>query len=501
MVLEEPKVLVGHGQVFTHPRDGLFLAGPLNVSGQPKEIELGVIGTTVGLELFRQFCGKVRGFIAPRLKERPGPGLQRQAWPGFKATFACDWPAEPVARVTISEEKLKSTIRAMFHHEAIHDVATLLETSITNYLTQNEFDPKVWFLIIPDDTYQYGRPETQPPKKERRIGKLTFNEVTGRQILRDGALLPGDFEIAQLFRYHPDLHNQLKARLLQGKSPIVQFMRERTLRNFLAEDGSSGSDPTEIAWNLCTSVFYKATGRPWQLHSIRPGVCYVGIVFKRDRTESDPENACCAAQMFLDSGDGVVFKGSDGPYFSPSTKEYHLTEDKAADLIRTVIASYKSNHEGMPPQELFIHGRTRFNESEFRGFQLGTGEKTNVVAVRIRSDRGLKLFRLGNYPVLRGTALFLSKRNGYLWTRGTVPHLRTYLGSEVPNPLHIEIVHGNADLQTVMNDVMALTKVNFNGCMFADGLPVTLRFADNVAEILTAAPIQPSSPWAFKHYI
>jgi hypothetical protein len=205
--------------------------------------------------------------------------------------------------------------------------------------------------------------------------------------------------------------------------------------------------------------------------------------------------------MFLDSGDGVVFKGSDGPYFSPSTKEYHLTEDKAADLIRTVIASYKSNHEGMPPQELFIHGRTRFNESEFRGFQLGTGEKTNVVAVRIRSDRGLKLFRLGNYPVLRGTALFLSKRNGYLWTRGTVPHLRTYLGSEVPNPLHIEIVHGNADLQTVMNDVMALTKVNFNGCMFADGLPVTLRFADNVAEILTAAPIQPSSPWAFKHYI
>jgi hypothetical protein len=89
----------------------------------------------------------------------------------------------------------------------------------------------------------------------------------------------------------------------------------------------------------------------------------------------------------------------------------------------------------------------------------------------------------------------------YLWTRGTVPDLRTYLGSEVPNPLHIEIVQGYAALESVMNDVMALTKVNFNGCMFADGLPVTLRFADSVAEILTSAPLQPSSPWAFKHYI
>jgi hypothetical protein len=190
MVLDEPKVKVGKGQIFTHPRDGLFLAGPLSVTGQPKELELGAIGTTVGLELFRQFCEKVRGFIAPRPRDRAGPGLQRQAWPGFKATFACDWPAEPLARISISEEKLNSAIRTMFHHEAIHDVATILLDSITKYLDQNEFNPKVWFLIVPDDTYQYGRTVKQPPKKERHRGKLTFNEITGRQILRDGSLLP-----------------------------------------------------------------------------------------------------------------------------------------------------------------------------------------------------------------------------------------------------------------------------------------------------------------------
>jgi hypothetical protein len=505
-VLDEPKVLVGHGQTFHHPRDGLFLAGPLSAPGQPKEIELGAIGTTVGLELFSQFCAKVRGFIPPRPTLKVGPGLQRQAWPGFKAAFLCDWPLEPLARVSVSQQVLESAIRAMLHHEGVHGVATLLEDSINSYLQRNEIDPKVWFLIIPDDTYRYGRPEKQPPKKERHVGKLTFNETTGRQILRDGALLPDDFENAQIFLYRPDLHNQLKARLLQGnRRPIVQFLREKTLRGFLAGDheweAQHASDPTEIAWNLCTSVFYKATGRPWQLYSIRLGVCYVGIVFKKDQTESEPENACCAAQMFLDSGDGVVFRGTDGPYYSPITKEFHLTKERAADLIRTVLESYKMNHDGKVPLELFIHGRTRFNDVEYEGFRAGAGKETKVVAIRIRDDRGLKLFRLGEYPVMRGTVLYLSKRNGYLWTRGTVAHLRTYIGSEVPNPLHIEIVQGEPDLETVMMDVMALTKVNFNGCMFADGMPVTLRFADAVGEILTSAPLQPGSPWAFKHYI
>jgi hypothetical protein len=505
-VLDEPKIMVGHNQIFVHPRDGLFLAGPLVTAGQPLEIPLGAIGTTIGLKLFRQFCAKVRGFINPRPAHRAGPGLQRQAWPGFKAIFSCDWPADPIARVAISQERLESAIRAMFHHEAIHDVATLLEEAIDGYLTENEFDPRVWFLIIPDDTFLYGRPNKQPPKKERHRGKVTFNEVAARQILRDGALLPEDYEHAQIFRFRPDLHNQLKARLLQGhRSPIVQFIREKTLRHFLADDDTwearHASDPTEIAWNLCTSVFYKAAGRPWQLHSIRPGVCYVGIVFKKDYTESDPENASCAAQMFLDSGDGVVFKGTDGPYYSPKTKEFHLSRERAAELIQTVIKSYKDNHDNVAPRELFIHGRTRFDDREFSGFKRGAGDGTSVVTIRIRDDRGLKLFRLGEYPVMRGTVLYVSKKNGYLWTRGTVAHLRTYIGSEVPNPLHVEIVQGECDLSTVMKDVLALTKVNFNGCMFADGMPVTLRFADAVGEILTAAPSQPSSPWAFKHYI
>jgi hypothetical protein len=95
----------------------------------------------------------------------------------------------------------------------------------------------------------------------------------------------------------------------------------------------------------------------------------------------------------------------------------------------------------------------------------------------------MKLYRPGRTPVLRGTAYRLSPNRALLWTAGYVPELMTYPGREVPNPLLVDISRGEADLGVVMRDVMGLTKVNFNSCIFSDGLPVTLRFAEAVGEI------------------
>ena len=85
--------------------------------------------------------------------------------------------------------------------------------------------------------------------------------------------------------------------------------------------------------------------------------------------------------------------------------------------------------------------------------------------------------------------------------RDFIPRLDTYPGWEVPNPLLVQIHRGEADLLSVMTDVMGLTKINFNTCKFADGQPVTLKFANAVGEILTAAPVPNLPPLPFRHYI
>jgi hypothetical protein len=169
-------------------------------------------------------------------------------------------------------------------------------------------------------------------------------------------------------------------------------------------------------------------------------------------------------------------------------------------LVKIAVESYKEKR-GQSPKELFLHGKVRFNEEEWAGFQEAVDSATNLVGVRIRPDSDIKLFRKSDHPVLRGLAFIRDDRTAYLWTKGFVPRLQTYPGREVPNPLLIDVCRGKVDIQVVLGDIMALTKLNYNACVFADGEPVTLKFADAVGEILTAGPIKKGAPLPFKYYI
>ena len=104
-------------------------------------------------------------------------------------------------------------------------------------------------------------------------------------------------------------------------------------------------------------------------------------------------------------------------------------------------------------------------------------------------------------PAIRGLAWLQDSNNGYLLTKGFIPRLQTYPGKEVPRPLQVEICGGEASLETVLQDVLALTKLNYNSCKFADGVPVTLKFADAVGEVLISGPTVPNAPLPFRHYI
>lgn len=82
------------------------------------------------------------------------------------------------------------------------------------------------------------------------------------------------------------------------------------------------------------------------------------------------------------------------------------------------------SHDG-PPAELFIHGQTYFDEEEWNAFEEAAPPETNVVGVRIRQTQGeTKLFRDGDYPVLRGTTMILNDRNALLWDDWVRPATR-----------------------------------------------------------------------------
>lgn len=498
--IDEPALTFAYQQQMEHPKDGLFLFGPLADPAHPAEMRIGVIGTRDGLACFHEWAARIRGFIPSANAEV----AHHASWPGFEAVFESKWPAKPIAEITVDDGELAKTIRITNRHEAISKTVKLFEGPIRRFLRQCEAEPTMWFVVIPEDVHRFGRPKSAVPADQRVQGNAHLNRKVGKKLLEFGSLFPEDREVAEIYRYELNFHHQLKAKLLDQRA-VIQIVRETTLTPERFRDSSgrpvrATQDPATIAWNLCTTAFFKSGGKPWKLANVRPGVCYVGLVFKKDDTAMGHANACCGAQMFLDSGDGVVFRGAVGPWYSEADKSFHLPKEKAAELMALVVEAYRELHSG-PPMELFIHGRARFSDDEWDGFCSAVPAATKLVGIRIRPTTELKLFRLGKKPVLRGTAFVADGRYGYLWTKGFIPRLATYPGWEVPNPLLIEIHRGEADLERVMSDVMGLTKINFNACVFADGLPVTLKFADAVGDILTAAPVGSLPPLPFRHYI
>ena len=497
---EEPLLEFGYSQTSDNPRDGLFMFGPVVDSGSPKEMRIGIVGTKEGIRLFRNWSDRILRYIPPAVSDSP----HHTPFPGFSELFDCTWPSEPVATLEVSAVKIAETIRGDNRRVSIHDTVSLFEEKIVEYLDNEGDDVSVWFVVIPEDVHRYGRPKSFVPRDEVVPSKTRMNSrMATRLLTNQPSLFEEDNAQAEKFRFDPNFHHQLKARLLKYRA-VIQIVRETTIMGQAELATSDQSrrlqDDASVAWNLCTTAYFKASGKPWRLADVREGVCYVGVVFKQETNPASEFNACCGAQLFLDSGDGLIFKGAHGNWYKTRTNQFHLEEKDAKELMESVIKYYVARR-GHPPKEVFIHGRTRFNKDEWRGFCEAVPSDTKMVAIRITPSQDIKLYRPGKMPVIRGSGLRMSERKGYLWTKGFIPRLQTYPGREVPNPLGVEVTWGEANLDQVMKDIMGLTKVNFNACIYADGLPVTLRFADAVGEILTAAPVPKGAPLPFKHYI
>jgi hypothetical protein len=505
--VEEPLLEFAYGQTAEHPRDGLYLYGP--VANQPGSvaIDYGVIGTERGLVQFGRWAKQV-GLAIPRHVPKLNPeALHHITFPGFEAAFNTKWPFEPAARIKVDSAALNGTILIGNRAEAIKKTVDLFVDPLIAFADQQEVAPKFWFVVIPEVIYRYGRSKQSVPKELRTQGTIKISRAQAAEALKQPSLFPEDDEGADIYEYGLDFRRQLKARLLAPRI-VTQLVRETTItpEDFKNSKGfpiRPVEDPATIAWKLCTTAYYKAGGQPWRLANVRPGVCYVGLVFKQTEPTGNEANACCAAQMFLASGDGVVFRGALGPWYTPSKKEFHLTQDAAKQLIGMVIEAYKEEHDGVAPKELFVHGKARFSKEEWDGFKEAAPADTKLVCVQIKLAKNeIKLFRGGRYPVIRGTVLKLGDRSAYLWTSGYVARLDTYMGPETPNPIFVNVHWGECEFDTVLKDVMGLTKINFNTCLFNDGRPVTIRFAEAVGDVLVAAPqgkVSPKLP--FKFYI
>ncbi len=167
--------------------------------------------------------------------------------------------------------------------------------------------------MIPDEVRKYCRHEAviDPDVRVEALRQLSTVRQA-KSLYREPSLFVDQNIAAEPYFYKEHFHNQLKAKLLPHKVS-TQVLREGTLENINTYGDTAAEKAlikmqSAITWNIGTTAFYKAGGRPWKVSGIRDGVCYIGLVYKKDDRAGDNGIACCGAQMFLDLGDGLVFK-------------------------------------------------------------------------------------------------------------------------------------------------------------------------------------------------
>lgn len=498
----EPALEFAFAQKTAHPKDGLVLYGPHNKPKRTREVHVGIVGTPEGIAHFKRWGAKIKGVVSvpPPRKGEKADRLHLANFLGIEETFGITFDPEECSCLTIPFAEIDRSTRVINLSEAVSKTAGLFVERVKRYLKNEERAIDVWIIMVPEIVFERCRPEAKRTGLPMEIGE--FHKKA------DLPLLTGVLDLAAetVFENVPDFHRWIKAEFL-CIAP-TQLIRETTVapEAFLNSAGYATrktQDAATIAWNIATGLYYKTQAKPpWKLAEIRPGVCYIGLVYKA-LPNHPAGHACCAAQMFLNEGDGVVFRGANGPWMT-GDNDFHLKAQAAKDLLRMVLDTYNDNY-GRPPRELFIHGQTYFNDEEWQAFVEASPKETNFIGVRIRTTGGeTKLFRDGDYPVIRGTALLLDQRSAYLWTTGYVPQLDTYIGPETPNPLLIKVLRSKAEmprLHQVLTDIMGLTKINYNSCNYNDGLPVTVRFAKMVGDILTMGAAQGAKRQPFKFYV
>jgi hypothetical protein len=367
-----------------------------------------------------------------------------------------------VLQAKITRHELRAVLKARLKKDRFANAVDLVTDKI-RLLSQQDQRPTVIVLALPDEIVgQVRAVRYRHPKR----GLVVLN-----------------------------LRRALKARAMQFGIP-TQILLQNVAE---ADDRTRGVDHrSRVAWNLYTGLFYKAGGVPWRPTGLRADTCYVGLSFHRP-PDSDSTLRASIAQAFDNSGVGLVLRGPDFHWDAardgPSP---HLEGDQANDLVRRVLSRYELETHRHPTR-VVVHKTSRYWPDERIGFEnaLATVSEFDLVAVRPTSE--VRLLRAGQYPPLRGTMFSVGEVH-YVYTTGFIPSLATYPHGHVPAPLVVADHHGDSSLQNVVAEILVLTKMNWNSAGFAGALPVTIRFARSVGDIMRDIPADREPMPQFKFY-
>ncbi|MFD7311030.1 hypothetical protein [Promicromonospora sp. NPDC059942] len=472
-ILDEPDLEFALGSRHIDPRHGIEFYGPADVENSAvRTIRVGIVGTRDAIAGVKRWLDSCRSPIARKPSHLTGlfrdfPGFDRAV--GFRSTI--EW--DPRLERQLDKRALEQT-RGLNPLHALSEIVGLYAAE----LSVLDEEPNCDVIIV-------CRPDT----------------IEGPGI-QGGAI--GGGAVSPPRRTGDEFRSLLKARSLGLKRPI-QIIRQQTWDpSYKPQDRTTlrgQQDTATKAWNLHTALYYKAGGVPWRMvrSSQDLASCYVGVAFYRSNDHETLQTS--VAQIFNQRGDGVIVRGAPAVQ-SKDDRQPHLAGEDAKDLLERALARYRDEHRNLPAR-VVLHKASSFTPAEIEGFRAAADADRISLLELVWIPRGetFRLFRDGEYPPLRGTLFSFDDQRHALYTRGSVPLYKTYAGMYVPVALPFRLVDVESSPEDIASEILTLSKMNWNSTQLDERLPITLRTASAIGEILKYVPETDAPAGSYAYYM
>lgn len=288
-----------------------------------------------------------------------------------------------------------------------------------------------------------------------------------------------------------DLHHFIKAYCVQKGLPS-QFLEQHTF---------SLNQQCRIWWWLALALYVKSMRTPWVLDSLAADTAFVGIGHSVDRhAERGRQITLGCSHLYNSQGEGLQYRLSQIESPTWVNRNPHMSKDDAHRVGETIRQLFFDAYHKIPSR-IVLHKLTPFLRDERDGLRAGLSGISNIEMVEINVESALRYvasvanaqgaLKQDTYPVRRGTVVKLDDFSALLWIHGAtgaVQSSRLYFQGKrrIPAPVLVRRYAGTSDLSILAQEILGLSKMNWNSADLYSKLPATVDSSKQIAQLGTS---------------
>ena len=305
-----------------------------------------------------------------------------------------------------------------------------------------------------------------------------------------------------------DLHDTIKADAAQLGLPT----------QIVTDDAIEYRCRASVGWRLGQALYAKAGGVPYKLATntgfLDANTAFVGLAYAtRMREDGTTAFTVCASQVFDSAGGGMDFVAFDVSGAGDPENPF-LSREQMRGVISASLGVYADRTSGHRPRRLVVHKRLRFTDEEVMGGADAWGEAEGLECISLSRSPwfGVEMTpgatSQWSYAPRRGALLALDDFSRLLWVGGNAPAATlsgtaNYFqsGRGIPRPLLLTRWAGAGDFTQAAGEILALSKVDWNNDALYNAVPVTVRYAEILANVVKHVPSLPQTPFDYRLFM